>query len=375
MIRAMDPLVAIRGNHDKVACGIDTPDEFNAIAHQAVLWTVRTLTPDNRDYLRSLPTTVERVAAVIYAERLVTGRVVTVRHRGEEVFIPAEHFFGATEDYARVTNMAVRQGRYFTESEGRHGLRLAMIGYEIAQALFPHQNAVGKVLEVDGQPLRVLGVFDRRKGNFFGSESADQFVLLPYYTFRRLFPSVEEHFLMAQAFPGRLTVAQDQVRWLLRSRRLDSPAAPDSFSLSTAESVLNQFRQITSAVTIVMMLLSSIGLLVGGVGVMNILLISVTERTAEIGLRKTVGARRRDIVQQFLWEAVCLTGTGGLLGVTTGLGIGQALRWLYPSIPSAVPLWAVLSGLLVSLVAGLLFGLWPAVKASRLQPIVALRYE
>ena len=323
---------------------------------------------------RSCPA-VERVAAVLYAEGMIGRNIVTVRYRGEEVFIPGEHFFGATEDYTRVMNLNIREGRYLTDGENLHRVHLAVIGYEIARALFPQESALGKTIEVDGRPLRVLGVFDRRKGNFFGTESADQFVLAPYRTFQKLYPSAREHFLLVQAEPGRVEVALDQVRSLMRDRRRDSSAAPDSFFVSTAESVRDQFRQITRAVTSVMLLLSSIGLLVGGVGVMNIMLVSVTERTAEIGLRKAVGARRHDIVRQFLLEAVCLTGFGGGLGVMAGLGGSQLLVWLYPTIPSAVPLCAVVSGLLVPVVVGLIFGLWPALKASRLQPIVALRYE
>ena len=323
---------------------------------------------------RSCPD-VERVAAVLFDDRPGGRDIVTVRYRGEEVYIPTQHFFGATEDYARVVNMNIREGRYFTGGEDRHRVPLAVIGYEVARALFPQESAVGKTIEAGGRSLRVLGVFDRRKGNFFGTESADQFVLVPYRTFQKLFPSVEEHFLMVQAASGRVEVALDQVRSLLRDRRGDAADAEDSFFVSTAESIRDQFRQITRAVTSVMLLISSIGLLVGGVGVMNIMLVSVTERTAEIGLRKAVGARRHDIVRQFLLEAVCLTGLGGVLGVMTGLGISQMLVWIYPSIPSAVPLWAVAIGLVFSVAVGLIFGLWPALKASRLEPIVALRYE
>lgn len=324
---------------------------------------------------RSCPA-VERVAAVVFSEG-VGGHpdFVTVRYQTEEVFIPVQHFFGGTTDYLRVTNMNVREGRYFTEGESQHRMRMAVIGYEVAQALFPRESALGKTIEASGQPLRVIGVFDRRKGNFFGSESADQFVLLPYHTFRKLYPSVREHFLMAQAYPGQLEQAVDQIRSLLRRQRKDAADKPDSFYVATAQSVIDQFRAITSAVTAVMLLLSSIGLLVGGIGVMNILLVSVAERTREIGLRKCVGARRRDIVQQFLLEAISLTGLGGLLGLLVGLGIGWFLQWLYPSIPTAIPLWAAALGLLVSLVVGLFFGLWPAIKASRLEPVVALHYE
>ncbi|OFV98846.1 MAG: hypothetical protein A3H28_00375 [Acidobacteria bacterium RIFCSPLOWO2_02_FULL_61_28] len=319
---------------------------------------------------------VERIAAVVYEEEERPGEAFAiVRYQSEEAYVPLHHLFGATPDYARVTNMIVKEGRFFTESENRRRLPFAMIGYEIGQALFPHESALGKAIEVNGQPLRVVGVFDRRKGNFFGSESADQFVMVPYETFRKLFPNVRDHFLLAQAFPDRLDEAVDQIRWLLRSRRLDPSGKPDSFYVSTAESIIEQFHAITAAITSVMLLLSSIGLLVGGVGVMNIMLVSVTERTREIGIRKAVGARRRDIVQQFLLEAITLTGFGGLLGLATGAGVGVLLRWIYPTIPTAVPFWAIAAGLAVSLAVGLFFGLWPAIRASRLEPVEALRYE
>ena len=333
------------------------------------------LTFEDAEAVERLCPAVERVASVVYEEGTGPRDFVTVRYQSEEAYVPNPHFFGATPEYARVTNIIVKDGRFFTEGESRHHLRLAMIGYEIEQALFPHESAIGKTIEANGQPLRVIGVFDRRKGNFFGSESADQFVMVPYDTFRKLFPSVREHFLLAQAQPGNLEQAVDQIRWLLRSRRTDAPNKPDSFFVSTAESVIEQFRAITAAVTAVMLLLSSIGLMVGGVGVMNILLVSVTERTREIGIRMAVGARRRDIVQQFLLEAVSLTGLGGLLGLLTGAMAEWFIRWLYPSIPTATPLWAIAAGLLVSLSVGLFFGLWPAIKASRLEPVEALRYE
>jgi len=319
---------------------------------------------------------VERIAAVVYDENDGrSGQFLTVRYQTEEAYVPVQHFSGVTTDYLRVTNMIVRDGRFFTQSEDQRRLPVAMIGYEIDRALFPNGSAVGKIIDVNGQTLRVLGVFDRRKGNFFGTESADQFVIVPYQTFRKLFPNVRDHFLMAQARPGRLDEAVDQVRWLLRSRRQDAFDQPDSFYVSTAASVIEQFQAITAAVTSVMLLLSSIGLLVGGVGVMNIMLVSVTERTREIGIRKAVGARRRDIVEQFLLEAITLTGLGGLFGLLTGAAVGVFLRWLYPSIPTAVPVWAIAAGLLLSLIVGLFFGLWPAIRAARLAPVEALRYE
>jgi putative ABC transport system permease protein len=336
----------------------------------------KVLTFEDAEAIGRLCPAIERVAAIVYDENDGRGgQFLTVRHQTEEAYVPVQHFSGVTSEYIRVANIVVRAGRFFTESEGQRRLPVAVIGHEIGQALFPNESALGKTIEVNGQALRVLGVIDRRKGNFFGTESADQFVVVPYQTFRKLFPNVRDHFLMAQALPGRLDEAVDQIRWLLRSRRLDPRDQPDSFYVATAESVIEQFQAITGAVTSVMLLLSSIGLLIGGVGVMNIMLVSVTERTREIGIRKAVGARRRDIVQQFLLEAIALTGLGGLAGVVTGASVGLFLRWLYPTIPTAIPVWAIAAGLLVSLVVGLFFGLWPAIRAARLAPVEALRYE
>ena len=169
--------------------------------------------------------------------------------------------------------------------------------------------------------------------------------------------------------------AQDQIRGLLRRRRHVKPADPDNFGMATAESLVSEFRQIISTVALVMVVISSIGLLVGGLGVMDIMLVSVTERTREIGVRKAVGARQRDIAWQFLLEAVVLTGSGGLLGIGAGWTLSLLIRVLVPSLPSTVPLWSVVTGFIVATSIGLFFGLWPALKAARLDPIAALRYE
>jgi putative ABC transport system permease protein len=162
---------------------------------------------------------------------------------------------------------------------------------------------------------------------------------------------------------------------VLRIQRHVPPNKPDDFSISTSEQMVEQFHSITAMVALVMVVLSSIGLLVGGIGVMNIMLVSVTERTREIGIRKAIGARRSDIVLQFLTEAVVLTGLGGLIGMTFGWIISLLCRLVFPALPTAVPLWAAVLGVVVSVAIGLFFGIWPANKAARLDPVVALRYE
>jgi len=229
---------------------------------------------------------------------------------------------------------------------------------------------------VNGHTFLVVGVLERPSaGMMMGPGGEDRRVVIPYWTMRKLYPSAEDHFIRVEARTGQVNQAVDQIRTLLRQRRRVPLGKPDDFSLGTSDQALEQFHAITGMIAIVMVVLSSIGLLVGGIGVMNIMLVSVTERTREIGIRKALGARRRDIILQFLLEAMTLTASGGLLGILAGSLLSFLIRTFVPSLPSTVPLWSVLAGLLVSVSVGLFFGLWPAVKAARLDPVVALRYE
>jgi putative ABC transport system permease protein len=190
-----------------------------------------------------------------------------------------------------------------------------------------------------------------------------------------MFPGARENMLVAVALPGKVPQAADEVRTVLRMERRVKYDQPDNFSISTAEQMIEDFHRVTGVVALVMVVLSSIGLLVGGIGVMNIMLVSVTERTREIGIRKAVGARRSDIVIQFLTEAVVLTGLGGLLGMSLGWLISLATRIIFPALPTSVPMWAAVMGVAVSVGVGLFFGIWPAGRAARLDPVEALRYE
>ena len=180
---------------------------------------------------------------------------------------------------------------------------------------------------------------------------------------------------MVMAKEGKLAAAMDELRVVLRQERHVPFNKPDNFFVSTAEQMVDQFRSVTSIIALVMVVLSSIGLLVGGIGVMNIMLVSVTERTREIGVRKAIGARRSDIIMQFLSEAVVLTALGGLIGMLFGWGVSRVVRIAMPSLPTMVPLWAAGLGVAVSVGIGVFFGIWPASKAARLDPVEALRYE
>jgi len=203
----------------------------------------------------------------------------------------------------------------------------------------------------------------------------DARVLIPYFTMRKMFPNATEHMLIAISYPGMLSEAQDQIRAVLRLARRVPYSAPDTFSITTAEQMIEQFHSVTAIVALVMVILSSIGLLVGGIGVMNIMLVSVTERTREIGIRKAVGARKSDIILQFLTEAVVLTAMGGIIGLTLGWMISRIAGLVFPNLPTSVPAWAAFSGVGVSVAVGLFFGIWPAGRAARLDPVEALRYE
>jgi putative ABC transport system permease protein len=282
--------------------------------------------------------------------------------------------FGGTDDgYAGSDEVKMKSGRFFTEIENEHRSPVVVIGEDIQKALYPEMDPVGKWLEVDGHQFQVIGVMYRPENALPGDN--DTRVLLPYFTMRKMFPNAKEHMLVVVAKDGKLPAATDEVRMVLRQERRVPHNAPDNFGMSTAEQMLDDFRKVTAVTALVMVVLSSIGLLVGGIGVMNIMLVSVTERTKEIGVRKALGARRFDIILQFLTEAVVLTGLGGVFGMSLGWIMSMAVHLAFPNLPTAVPLWAATTGIFVSVAVGLFFGIWPAGKAARLDPVVALRYE
>lgn len=296
--------------------------------------------------------------------------ISTARYKGKEV--TGVQYSGALPASEQVYSFRVANGRFFNEAENFHSVDAAVIGWDLAQALFPGGDPLGKTILVDGISYQVIGVMEKHKGQFFRDPSADKNVQVPYRTYRKHHPNNDEHFIGALVYPGRTAAAEDEIRGLLHRRRGDHASQPDSFDISSAQSVADNFRQIMSMAALLTAVVSSIGLLVGGVGVMNIMLMSVTQRTREIGVRKAMGARRSDIIWQFLTEAMTLTGAGGVIGVLLGVGVSLLLNAVFPS---AVPLWAVFLGVLVSMGVGLFFGLYPAVKAAKLDPVEALRYE
>jgi ABC-type antimicrobial peptide transport system permease subunit len=297
---------------------------------------------------------------------------VTARYKGLEMADAL--FVGVTPEHLRLINATLDKGRFFTEADDLHRRDVAVIGNGVRERFFQHMDPIGKSILVDGHTLEVIGTLTKFK-SFLGDDQNDKAILIPYNSFKKIYPEAKDNFIAVLVQPGKMDQAKDEVSELLRRRRHVKIKDPDNFGISSAESLIGQFREVIATVGLVMVVISSIGLLVGGIGVMNIMLMSVTERTREIGVRKAVGARRSDITWQFLFEAMTLTASGGLIGIAVGWILSLAIRTFVPSLPSTVPLWSVVAGFTVASSVGLFFGLWPALKAARLDPIAALRYE
>jgi putative ABC transport system permease protein len=283
-------------------------------------------------------------------------------------------FRGVQPNFGEVyANASTLSGRFISEGDDLHRENVVMLGENVAPVLFPDTPAVGKDVMIDGQNFQVIGVVEKPKG-LFGTGDEDRRVLIPYNTFRKVYPGAYENGIRVQAYPNQLDQTVDQVTEVLRRRRNVPYNAKNNFLIETAEMQVQEFHNIVAMVAVATVVLSSIGLLIGGVGVMNIMLVSVTERTREIGVRKAIGARSSDITWQFLLEAMTLTGAGGLIALILVNGLVLLIR-LTLSWKGAVPLWAAAAGIIVSVSIGLIFGVWPAMKASKLDPVEALRYE
>ncbi len=284
---------------------------------------------------------------------------------------------GVTPNYAGIVNIMIREGRFITESDEEQRRNVMVIGVNAADALFPgkQDSIVGTEVRMGGYNFEVVGVLEKRKSGFFGENEEDNAVLIPFRTAQKVAPGRGWILFVIQARSGQLMEALTQSEDILRRRRNVKFGDPNNFDIKTADNFVKQFDSIFAMIGLVAIAISSLGLLVGGIGVMNIMLVSVTERTQEIGIRKALGARRRDITNQFLFEAMTLTFLGGMLGVVLAIGISKLVMLLVPSLPASVPLWAVTAGISVSVGVGLIFGVWPARKAARLDPIECLRYE
>jgi len=283
---------------------------------------------------------------------------------------------GVSPNYADITNISLSEGRFITESDDSQRSNVMVIGVNAAEALFPGYNQIaGAQVRMGGYNFEVIGVLEKRKAGFFGENEEDNAVYIPFRTAQKIAPAKGYTLLVIRGRTGRVQEALAQSEEILRRRRHVKFDEPNNFDIKTADKFIEQFDSITAMVGLIAIAISSLGLLVGGIGVMNIMLVSVTERTREIGVRKAIGAKRMDIIFQFLLEAAVLTGLGGLAGLVLGWTIAMGSKLIFTSLPTTVPAWAAILGVAVSVGVGLFFGIWPANKAAKLDPVTALRYE
>jgi putative ABC transport system permease protein len=284
---------------------------------------------------------------------------------------------GVTPNYPGISNLVMKEGRWLTDMDNHERRNVLVIGVNAVEALFNGDSteAIGKVIRMNGDTWEIVGVIEKRKAGFFGENEEDSKIFMPYRTARKVAPTRDAVLHMAQAKPGKLQDAVDEIEGILRVRREVKTGEPNNFDIKTADSFMKQFDGMLAGIGLAAIAISSLGLLVGGIGVMNIMLVSVTERTKEIGIRKAIGATRKAIVFQFLAEAMALTFLGGVIGLTLSIGISNLILLLVPALPAKVELWMIITSLTISVLIGLVFGVLPARKAAKLDPIDCLRYE
>ncbi len=358
----------------------------NTIHVQKWTWSIR-MGPMSRKEMRELSRrpdlTIEDARAIEQlpsVERAVAVRSQwsqTVRFRTEEIEV--QSLVGAEPGYVAASGLEIERGRDITEQDQQYRRQVCVVGqYVVDQLLKEVADPLGQEILIGNRKFVIVGIL-KKKGEFLGT-NLDNIVIIPLSTMEKFFPPRGEFrifrslSILVQAKEGHMKEALEQIEELLRSRRGLRFDQENNFGLNTQQILLDAYRKLTGGIFLAMIAIASLALLVGGIGIMNIMLVSVRERTREIGLRMAVGAKRREILLQFLLESVVLTAVGGFLGVLLGFGIAKLVDVLTP-LPSAMPLWSVLLGVGFSALVGLFFGIHPASVAARMDPIEALRYE
>jgi len=331
------------------------------------------LTVDDAETIAKLSTIEVAVPFLDVSSNFFGQKILVTGQNGKTS--SAINLTGTSPDIDKTTSEALLTGRWFSQAESEDKANVCLIGSSVVEAYFPYTDPVGDTLEIGGTQFRVIGTLEKREqlfGGGGGNNDQSNIIYMPLGTALKLKPSADDLFILAVAREGQLERAKDEVQDLLRVRRQVPLQAKNNFSMATADSIVESFNSMIAGAAIAMIVISSIGLMIGGIGVMNIMLVSVTERTREIGIRKAIGARRSDILLQFLIEAATLTGMGGVLGLFVGWLLTLVVKIF---LPSYVPWWAPPLGFGASILIGLVFGVYPAWKAAKLDPIESLRYE